>query len=246
MTNRDRTPTVTASSTGQPTTGGNPDVDRFLAQVAAAPKRGPGPEGRGRLIFAMDATASREPTWDRAMHLQAEMFSATSGLGGLDVQLVFYRGFRECKASKWVSDSQSLLRTMTGVRCLGGQTQIGRVLGHTLKQAKAGRINALVFVGDAFEEDIDAVCANAGELGLLGVPAFLFQEGLDPVARRAFEQIATLTKGAWCPFNTGAADQLKALLGAVAAYAAGGYRALEAYERASGADTLKLTHQVRR
>ena len=45
--------------------------------------------GAGRLLFAMDATASREPSWDQACHLQAEMFGATDGLGGLEVQLVF-------------------------------------------------------------------------------------------------------------------------------------------------------------
>ena len=246
MTDRDRAPLTRKPEAGRPAGKSDARLDRFLAQVAATPKRAAGRGSRGRLIFAMDATASREPSWDRAMHLQGEMFAATAGLGGLEVQLVFYRGFGECKASRWVADSRALLRTMTGVRCLGGQTQIGRVLGHAIKQARTGKVDALVFVGDAFEEDIDAVCRTAGELGLLGVPAFMFQEGGDPIARRAFEQIATLTKGAWCPFDSGSADQLRALLGAVAAYAAGGYQALEAYGRSKGGDALRLTHQVRR
>ena len=50
-------------------------------------------EGRARLIFAMDATASREPTWDRACQVQGQMFLETAALGGLEVQLVYYRGF---------------------------------------------------------------------------------------------------------------------------------------------------------
>src|SRR3546814_19651002 len=90
---------------------------------------------------------------------------------------------------------------MAVVHCVAGQTQIGRVLVHTVREMRKQKVNALVFVGDAFEEDIDAVGQRAGELGLLGVPAFIFHEGGDPVARKAFQQIATLTKGAYCPFE---------------------------------------------
>ncbi len=225
-------------------TAGRGEVDAFLQKLAATPAPRPASGKRGRLIFAMDATASREPTWDRACHLQAEMFEATAALGGLDVQLVFYRGFRECKASPFVSDSRELLKRMTAVRCLGGQTQVGRVLSHAASQTKKEKVNALVFVGDCFEEDIDAVCHTAGALGLLGVPAFLFHEGGDPVARRAFQQIARLTGGAYCPFDASSARQLKELLGAVAVYAAGGYRALADYGKARGGEALRLTHQV--
>ena len=220
------------------------EVDAFLRRLAAAPVTQAQSGGRGRLIFAMDATASREPTWDRACHLQGEMFEATASIGGLDVQLVFYRGFRECKASPWVSDSRALLSRMTQVRCLGGQTQIGRVLGHAIARTKETKVNALVFVGDCFEEDVDDVCHKAGELGLLGVPVFMFHEGGDPVAARAFRQIAQLTKGAYCPFDSGSAKQLRDLLGAVAVYAAGGYRALQDYGKRRGGDVRQLTHQV--
>ncbi len=220
------------------------DVDAFLRRLTAVPAPQKQAGRRGRLIFAMDATASREPTWDRACHLQAEMFEATKTIGGLDVQLVFYRGFRECKSSPWVSDSSALLRKMTQVRCLGGQTQIGRVLGHAIARTKEAKVDALVFVGDCFEEDIDDVCHRAGELGLLGVPVFLFHEGGDPVAARAFRQIAQLTKGAYCPFDAGSARQLRDLLGAVAVYAAGGYRALQDYGKRRGGDVRQLTHQV--
>ena len=237
MTNdKDRLPTEPASAA---------EVDAFLRRLRATPAPATGAR-RGRLIFAMDATASREPSWDRACHLQAEMFDTTAALGGLDVQLVFYRGFRECKASAWVSDSRALSARMTAVRCLGGQTQIGRVLRHALNETDKEKVDAAVFVGDCFEEDVDRVCAVAGELGMRGVPVFVFHEGGEPVARRAFQQIARLSGGAYCPFDGSSAAQLKALLGAVAVYAVGGHRALADYEKAHGSRVLQLTHQVGR
>jgi hypothetical protein len=219
------------------------EVESFLRRVAAMPAARP-TRGRGRLVFAMDATASRGPTWDRACRLQGEMFEATSALGGLEVQLVFYRGFNECKASRWLTTAAQLHRAMRAVSCIGGQTQIARVLGHAISAARAGQVNALVFVGDAMEEPLDELLGLAGELGLLGVPAFVFHEGGDPVAARAFKEIARVTRGAYCPFDAGSADQLRALLGAVAAYAAGGRRALADYGKRAGGAALLLTRQI--
>ena len=108
---------------------------------------------RARLIFALDATASREATWDRACHIQGELFETTEG--GLDVQLVFYRGFRECKASRWLANARDLHAAMRRVSCVGGNTQTGRVLLHALNETKSRKVSALVFVGDAMEEKVD-------------------------------------------------------------------------------------------
>lgn len=221
------------------------EVEAFLRQVAATPPPAKKAGARGRLIFALDATASRQPTWDRAMHLQAEMFSEAAALGGLDVQLVFYRGFGECKASKWHSEGQGLLRAMTAVSCLAGRTQIARVLRHAIKETKGRKVDALVFVGDCMEEDVDELGHLAGELGLLGVPCFVFHEGNEPVARSAFEQIARLSGGACCRFDASSARELRDLLSAVAVYAAGGRRALSDFSQRRGGATLQLTHQVR-
>jgi len=182
--------------------------------------------GRGRLIFAMDATMSRAPTWDMALKLQGDMFHAVKEVGGLDVQLVYFRGMGECRASKWVSDPDALARLMSSVTCHGGLTQIGKVLAHALDESKKRKVNALVYVGDCMEEEVDRLCARAGELALLGVPVFLFQEGEDAGAGRAFREIARLTKGAYCRFASGSARQLRDLLTAVAVYAAGGHKAL--------------------
>ena len=220
------------------------DVDAFLRRVAAAPA--PVRQGEtGRLIFAMDATASREPSWDNACQIQGEMFDATASLGGLSVQLVYYRGFGECRASKWVRDSRALVRAMTAVHCLGGHTQIRRVLQHALDETNAQRVHALVFVGDAMEENVDELCAIAGELGLRGVPAFMFHEGHDPGAALAFRQIARLSNGAYLRFDSSSARQLKELLGAVAVYAAGGRKALTDYGRRRGEAVLQIAHQIK-
>ncbi len=202
------------------------DVAAFLSEARVRRER-PEP-GRGRLIFALDATMSRQPTWDLACALQGEMFDAAAGAGGLAVQLVYFRGSGEARASRWVSDAAGLKRLMTGIACHGGLTQIGRVLEHAARAAAVAPVGALVLVGDAAEEDIDRLCHSAGALALHGTRAFCFHEGRDPAAARAFREIARLTGGAYSPFDSRAAGELRALLGAVGAYAAGGRDALEA------------------
>jgi len=230
-----------------PQSSSTSEVEAFLRKVATIAPPGVGAAGaaRGRLIFAMDATASREPTWDRASHLQAEMFKETEALGGLEVQLIYYRGFGECRASPWVANSAELLRFMTKVTCLAGRTQLGKVLKRAAKETKQQKVAALVFVGDAMEEDIDHLGHLAGELGLLGLPCFMFHEGRDPVSRTAFQQIARLSGGAFCNFDASSARQLRELLSAVAIFAAGGRRALADYSRRTGGLVPQLTHQVK-
>lgn len=232
-----------------PTGAGGTDVAAFLDQAKRTPARvNERPAGRrkGRLLFAMDATASREPTWDMACDIQNRMFEATASLGTLAVQLVYYRGFGECKATGWLEASAALVRRMGAVRCVGGRTQIMRVLGHAIAETRRDKIDAMVFVGDCVEEDIDALAHKAGELGLLGVPVFLFHEGRDPVAARAFRHIAHLTGGACFPFDPASPGHLRDLLAAVAVYAVGGAPALE-NERGVGGEAAKLlTDQIRR
>lgn len=224
--------------------GASDPVEGFLEQVARTPPPKPG-AGRGRLIFAMDATASREPSWDRACQVQGQMFLETAALGGLDVQLVYYRGFNECRASRWVSNPADLVRLMSGVMCMAGQTKIARVLQHAVRETEKKKVSALVFVGDCFEEDLDRVGQLAGQLGMLGVRAFLFQEGHNPAAERAFRHIAKLTGGAHCRLDAGSPKQLRELLAAVAAYAAGGQRALAELSRRSGSEVKLLASQIK-
>ena len=219
------------------------EVDTFLARLnAVAPVTS---EGRGRLIFAMDATMSRQPTWDLALSLQADMFRAVKEVGGLDVQLVYFRGLDETRSSKWVSDPEALARLMTGVSCRGGHTQIRKVLSHARRERERTKINAVVYVGDCMEEDIDELSQRAGTLGLMGVPMFLFQEGREAKAELAFKEIARLTHGAYSHFDAGSARQLRDLLAAVAVYATGGRKALRDYEAATdSAAAVRLLEQL--
>jgi hypothetical protein len=200
------------------------DIATFVAKAKAMSPFAPG--GRGRLVFALDATMSRQPTWDLACTLQADMFREAASLGSLDIRLVYYRGFNECRASSWISDSATLAKLMGKIDCRGGNTQIGKVLSEARREAVASGVRAVVFVGDAMEENVDDLCTKAGELGLLKVPVFMFQEGRDAAVERAFREIARLTGGAWSRFDPGAAAQLRELLRAAAAYAAGGREAL--------------------
>ena len=235
---KDRSGQSPVPSGGPGTPAARPDIAAFLARARTlAPPTQPG--CRGRLIFALDATMSRQPTWDMACTLQADMFREAATLGSLDIRLVYYRGFNECRATGWISDSNKLANLMSRIDCRGGDTQIGRVLSEARREAAASGVRAVVFVGDAMEEQVDELCAKAGELGMLKVPVFMFQEGHDATAEQAFREIARLTGGAWCRFDPGAAAQLRELLRAAAAYAAGGREALlRLAKSASGAAKL--------
>ena len=215
------------------------DVDRFLQQqknisefVAKQP----------RLLFAMDATASRQPTWNSAREVQREMFQATSGVASLAVQLAWYRGFRQFTASPWLTDSEQLTQLMASVQCEGGHTQIARLLRHAEQEHRKVPVRALVFIGDAVEESPDTLCDLAGRCGLLKLPLFLFQEGRDPAVERTFRSMAKLSGGAYARFDSSSASALAALLGAVARYAAGGRVALE---KDAGASARLLLNQLK-
>jgi hypothetical protein len=219
------------------------DVDAFLAKLAATPNARRSDQC-GRLIFALDATASRQPTWDHAAQIQSEMFVATAALGGLELQLCFYRGFGEFKVSQWLSCSRDLVRLMTSVSCRAGETQIRKVLSHAVNETKRRKVSALVFVGDCMEENVDRLGALAGELGVHGVPAFMFHEGRDQRAAFAFKEIAKLSGGAYCRFDSGSAGALKDLLRAVAVFAAGGREALEDFATRSKGEVLLIARQM--
>jgi len=219
-----------------------PEIAAFLDAVRARAPVAAG--GRGRLVFALDATMSRQPTWDSACALQADMFREAAASGGLDIQLVYFRGLEECRASSWVSDGERLAGLMRRIDCRGGHTQLRKVLRHVANESRQRKVQALVFVGDAMEEKIDDICAAAGELGLIGVPAFMFQEGGDPVAENAYREVARLTRGAYSRFDAGSARQLGELLRAVAAYAAGGKAALAALSQRQGAGARHLLQQL--
>ena len=218
------------------------DIAAFVAKAKAMSPYAAG--GKGRLVFALDATMSRQPTWDMACALQADMFREAAALGSLDIRLVYYRGLNECRATGWISDSATLAGLMGKIDCRGGNTQIGKVLSEARREAVASGVRAVVFVGDAMEESADELCVKAGELGLLKVPVFMFQEGHDATVEQTFREIARLTGGAWSRFDPGAAAQLGELLRAAAAYAAGGREALLRLSK-SGSGAARLLGQIK-
>jgi hypothetical protein len=237
-----KAPSGSAGSLPEASPSASEDIAAFVAKARAMSPHAPG--ARGRLVFALDATMSRQPTWDMACALQADMFREAAALGSLDIRLVYYRGLNECRASGWISDTAQLAKLMARIDCRGGNTQIGKVLSEARREAAASAVRAVVFVGDAMEEKVDDLCRKAGELGLLKVPVFMFQEGHDGVAEQAFREIARLTGGAWCRFDPGAAAQLRELLRAAAAYAAGGREALLRLSK-TGSGAAKLLGQMK-
>lgn len=235
-------PIVQRSSGKRDTVSSKSDIASFLEKVESA---GPADAHRNGLIFAMDATLSRQHTWDMALKTQSQMFDAVGETGHLDVQLVYFRGFGECRASRWVRDTKSLRDLMTAIDCRGGQTQIAKVLSHARKECgktSGPKVRALVYVGDAMEEDPDHLSHKAGELGVLGIPAFMFQEGGDPLTETTFREISRLSGGAYMRFGAGSAAQLAQLLKAVAKYAAGGRKALSS---SNTSEARKMLEQLR-
>ena len=154
------------------------------------------------------------------------MFREAAPIGKLDVQLCYYRG-DECRASKWLRSGEQLAQLMNKIECEAGVTQIGRVLGHALREHEKAAVQALTFIGDAFEEELETVAAMAGKLGTLRCPIFMFQDvsqRRDATARNAFRLLALKSGGAYFEFNPNksrAIEQLSEQLNAVARLAVG-------------------------
>jgi hypothetical protein len=199
-----------------------PRVQDFLNKMAQ-PKK-------ARIIFGIDATESRQPTWDIAAKLTGNMFVIAAAFGTLDIQLTYYRGWEECVASSWMSNAHALATTMSGVQCRAGETQIGRVLAHARRQNQKQQVDALILVSDACEECPSDLFAEAAQLK---VPIFLFQEGSDPGVAEVYAEIARITHGAHATFDAGSAQRLGELLRAIAALAVGGLKALAAQKTES-------------
>lgn len=232
--------TAPDSKQGSLTTSSKSEVNSFLEKVASLPKT----TGEARLIFSLDATASRQATWNTASKLQRDMFTSAQSLGGLQVQLCYFRGFAEFYKSGWTINADEVLHKMNGLRCEAGTTKIETLLRHALAENKKAKIKGVIFIGDAMEESLDRLAQLAGELGILKVPLFMFQERGDPTARQAFIELSRLSGGAYSQFDSASAEQLKELLKAVAIYAAGGLKALQKFSKNSPESVKLLTQQM--
>src|SRR5262245_56874623 len=136
------------------TTALSPRVAALLGKMQA---------NRARLIFCLDATASRQPMWDMAAQLQSQMFEEAAKIGDLAVQLVHYGG-DEFRHTPWLSDAHELVGEMHKIRCTAGATQIGRTLAHIKSENEREKVNGAVLVSDACEEFQGALYEAARDL----------------------------------------------------------------------------------
>ena len=210
------------------------DKVRSSKAISAAPKqemvaRAIAHFKRPRLLFAMDATASREACWNIAKEITGAMFEAVPG--ELDVALAYHSGGRLQEMTPFSSEARAFLDKVQAVRCSAGRTALNEILD---KAAQAPGIKAIIYIGDCFEEDSREAIELAQQLKLKGVRCFIFHDtssqaqGYDiKAARTAFEQIAQITGGAILPFDESSPNLVKELLAAIALYAAQGIKALK-------------------
>lgn len=197
-----------------------------IAAFLDAAKRVVDNGAKGRLVLALDATMSRQPTWDLACSIQGQMFDSVDKSTPLNMQLVYFRGYEECRASRWAHSGAQLATMMSRIDCRAGHTQIAKVLRHAKNEHAKLPINAVIYIGDACEEDADTLGHLAGEMGLRNLPVFIFQEGRDKRVEQIYRQIGQLSGGGWFRFDRNAPDVLKDLLASIAIYATGGIKAL--------------------
>lgn len=219
------------------------DSKAMLEQFMAKKRKQQVSTGRGRLIFALDATQSRAETWSLATKLQSEMLRSVAS-ATLDLKVMFFRG-DECKKTEWTSDSEKLTRSMSKIECRTGYTQIKKILEHALAE---DHVSAVIFIGDSLEEDIEELSRLASELGDAQVPVFMFHERDDVMSdedqneltdevERAFKLIAQKSGGAYFRFGTGspqAVTQFAETLNAVAKLVIGDNSAIAAITHKKG------------
>ena len=185
---------------------------------------------RGRLMFALDATASREPTWAIARDLQAKMFREAAPIGRLDCPAGLLSGRRVPSVEMGVKRgatratdepdrlSGRLYADWQGPRACTSRDRESRQSRHWYSSATP------------WKRTSSTLAAMAGKLGTQGVPIFLFQEGRDAAVRSAFRLLALKSGGAYFEFNPDASravEQLSEQLNAVARLAVGDAEALE-------------------
>lgn len=176
---------------------------------------------RKRLGFLIDATGSRAPTWALAQKIQGEMFASAAGYGLMALRLVHFGG-GIVSDHGWKMDARAIAEIMKRVTCRTGYTEI--VPGLRLFLSGDLRPQAVILVGDAFEEDVDQLAGLARELKAADIKVFAFIEGENERAANAFRTLAGITGGTFATF--GAALPLRDLCQGVALLTAGGRKAL--------------------
>ncbi|MCU7837963.1 MAG: VWA domain-containing protein [Candidatus Thiodiazotropha sp. (ex Troendleina suluensis)] len=188
---------------------------RYRSRAAA--KRGV------RIGFIIDATASRKKSWEEAQVIQAKMFRATQGISALNLRLVHYGG-ETLTDLGWESDVRKIAAHMASVRCERGLTQINDALRLFLDEVPDDKADAVILIGDSFEEDSDDAARLATQLKRQSINIFCFIDGDDLTASTVFEKLAVDTGGTFARFGDDL--PLAALCEGVALLASGGRKAL--------------------
>jgi hypothetical protein len=177
-----------------------------------------------RIGFIVDATGSRHATWEQAQTIQATMFRSTAKLSALSLRLVHFGG-NLLTDHGWMSDPRAVAAQMAGVHCWTGTTQIVPALRAFTDENPESRANALILIGDCFEESQEDALSATCALKSAGIRVFSFLEGKDWTAETVFRRLAEETGGKFARF--GEDLPLGALCEGVALLTAGGNEAVK-------------------
>ena len=234
-----RTLATTAVSATRPAT-----VALRSALSHAEPPAETGTPGRPRLIFAVDATASREPAWAAARQVTDALVKALPG--ALDVALAVHGGSRVHTFTAFTNNANTLRDRAAGVACRGGTTRLLPILAASLKHPA---VRVVVYIGDVFEESVIQGQRLADAMGAQGTKLIVLHDTADPGARRdaeVFWDLAKRTGGCVLPFDASASGRLRDLLSAVAVYAVGGEKLLRERRHDMPGAVALLEHLERR
>lgn len=188
--------------------------------------------------FIIDATASRQDTWDTAQKTQAAMLSelANGFADRVTIELVTFGGDVLNAPTQAVSHIDAAKR-LAEVECKAGSTQFIDAL-QPFVERKDNRTKSIIIVGDFFEENIETVYDVARKLAQKKIKIFTFQEGHydNDDTETFFRELARITGGAYAKF--GSPVQLSKLCADVIDLTLGGCNALRALNKIETPQTL--------
>lgn len=196
-------------------------VKKMGKSLARAVERAKADRTRVRIGFIVDATASRDAAWEQAQTVQGRMFQSVGGLGRVSLRLVHFGG-GDLTDHGWSEDTRQLAARMAAVRCRQGLTQVLPALRVFLDDGE--KVDAVILVGDAFEEEPADALLLCHALRIRGIRVFAFFEGDLHAAEDQFRLIADMTGGRFA--RLGDDLPLAELCEGVALLAAGGEKAV--------------------
>jgi hypothetical protein len=176
-----------------------------------------------RIGFLVDATGSRNKTWERAQGIQSKMFRAAYGIKAIKLRLVHFGG-GSLTTRNWDDDTKSVAANMAAVRCQAGLTQILEGLQSFIDETPEDRATAIILIGDYFEECSTQAKITAVRLKDMGIKVYSFIEGNDHTAQTVFRNLAEISGGKFARFGDDL--PLADLCQGVALLASGGKKAL--------------------